>query len=752
MTFVRRDIARYYYPMWKYATDSLAEGRVPLWNPLVNFGAPFLANLQNCVFYPPAILLRTAPYGWAFNAYIVLHLAAAGAWTYAWARDNRQTRAGALLAGLAYSLSGYLLSAVNLTISLCTAAYLPLVLLCVRRALREPTSRSIAAASCAVAMQFLAGDPAVWLGTMLAVAGSAAWRALCAEPIRPDRLAADARTLTLVLGLFAALAAYQIVPFAELILRSSRLRLGSEATYMWSLHYNDLAGLVVPYFHDLSMYVMDYWTRQSWLENAYLGSSVAVLAVWACRVAGSDRSVRAHAWLGTAGILLALGGGFPAYVWLHQHVPLLGLVRYPVRFLFLTHFAAAVLAGALVSRTQSGAAPGVSRAAVVISLALGAAAAASVLWHEPLSGLIQETALARYGSRVEAFYSQERFREFLAAAWGNTSRSLVFAAFASLGAAAALRAGVRAKVSALFFVTLTASDLATANLVEPVVSRESFEAPSEHVRYLLEDPDLFRVSASPKAIYQQTFSRRVSVEAEQRDQKNRLASNYLMPHGLYDAMGYDSLYLSDVEKVQEKLLKRRDPGENRMMDWLNIKYLASPLETLGPPLRAVNRTDVSVLYLNERWMPRAFVVPEVAVVPDGKRRLEILSSADYDPAERILIERQPDGAPASVPRGGLSKAGRVSDEANRLGVDVEGVSGGWLFVSDAYDPGWRARIDGADVRTYRANHAFRAVFVPPGAHRVTWSYEPPLAAASACVSAAALAWLILIVLIRRRSP
>jgi len=43
---------------------------------------------------------------------------------------------------------------------------------------------------------------------------------------------------------------------------------------------------------------------------------------------------------------------------------------------------------------------------------------------------------------------------------------------------------------------------------------------------------------------------------------------------------------------------------------------------------------------------------------------------------------------------------------------------------DAYDPGWRATLDGGAAPLLRANVAFRAVPVPAGRHEVELRYRP----------------------------
>ncbi len=47
----------------------------------------------------------------------------------------------------------------------------------------------------------------------------------------------------------------------------------------------------------------------------------------------------------------------------------------------------------------------------------------------------------------------------------------------------------------------------------------------------------------------------------------------------------------------------------------------------------------------------------------------------------------------------------------------------FLYVGDAHYPGWKAYIDGKEVSIYRANLAFRAVYVPKGRHTVMFVYQ-----------------------------
>ena len=49
---------------------------------------------------------------------------------------------------------------------------------------------------------------------------------------------------------------------------------------------------------------------------------------------------------------------------------------------------------------------------------------------------------------------------------------------------------------------------------------------------------------------------------------------------------------------------------------------------------------------------------------------------------------------------------------------------GWLVISQARYPGWKARIGGQEVPLVRANYAFDAIALPQGESEIEFSYEP----------------------------
>ena len=75
---------------------------------------------------------------------------------------------------------------------------------------------------------------------------------------------------------------------------------------------------------------------------------------------------------------------------------------------------------------------------------------------------------------------------------------------------------------------------------------------------------------------------------------------------------------------------------------------------------------------------------------------------------------------------------------------MESPEAGYLVLSDAFAPGWSARVDGAPAPILRANGLFRAVRLVPGSHEVIMRYRPRSVflglGVSLCGALVTLAW------------
>src|SRR5262249_25898387 len=203
------DAVAQFQPFLDYTRSRLPH--VPLWNPYIEGGRPFLANMQSAVFSPFSIPAYILPFWWSLGLIGALKLWAPAFGTYLLARQLGQRHGGALLAGL---VAGFgLFHVVWLAWPLSSVwAWLPWVLLATDNAVRRPSGRALALLALSVAVQFTGGHPP----TSFPVLAAAAPFALLRGP---------RRFLWFAGGVLAgtALAAAILLPFAELLAHSSDL-------------------------------------------------------------------------------------------------------------------------------------------------------------------------------------------------------------------------------------------------------------------------------------------------------------------------------------------------------------------------------------------------------------------------------------------------------------------------------------------------------------------------------------------------
>jgi hypothetical protein len=158
---------------------------------------------------------------------------------------------------------------------------------------------------------------------------------------------------------------------------------------------------------------------------------------------------------------------------------------------------------------------------------------------------------------------------------------------------------------------------------------------------------------------------------------------------------------------------------------------------------------------NPDALPRAYLV-EDWVVASQETAFARIRDGDFDFQSRVMLEKAPPAAgwkpPADPPRARPATIERYEPES--ISIWATAPRPALLVLTDAFYPGWVARIDGEPTEILRANGVFRAVVLPPGEHAVTFSYEPASFTHGLAVSAASLAlWLgvsLGVPLLRRR--
>ena len=399
------DAFTYFDPYWDYRMAALRAGELPLWNPYLFLGVPFLANPQAAVLYPlhwPLSWLSTqAALIWS----ALLHVWLAAGFTYTLARRSfRLTRPAAWLAGALFALGGFALARVENINQLNALAWFPALLWLYDETAGAASWRGRVrwgvAFAAVIALQLLAGHTQttfinmVGLGLYALARLARLWRGgralhpstnvapsttVSRAPAQdapggksslhlltssPVHLLASSLAPLLAVVPALALSAAQLLPTLELNalgLRTGGLPYRQAASF--SLQPRLLAqSLLPPYGGGLA----EAFASEGYGEFAgYVGMVGLVLAGWALGRAWQAREyevqpsgswkLEAGSWRGATlvgpallaavGLFLALGAYNPVYYLLWRIVPGFDLFRAPARWLELYALGVALLAG-----------------------------------------------------------------------------------------------------------------------------------------------------------------------------------------------------------------------------------------------------------------------------------------------------------------------------------------------------------------------------------------------------------------------
>jgi hypothetical protein len=170
-----------------------------------------------------------------------------------------------------------------------------------------------------------------------------------------------------------------------------------------------------------------------------------------------------------------------------------------------------------------------------------------------------------------------------------------------------------------------------------------------------------------------------------------------------------------------------DPTRLRLLNLLGTRYVMQPLSDPPlhvPGLQLAHSGPDARLYVSTGAQPRAAIVGAQHVVASGDSALDAIAAPGFQLERSVVTESQVPG----LPQGQAAPAGSArilpGDDPDKLDVDVVVRRPGMLVVSDAWDPGWKATVDGKDADVERVNYVMRGVRVGPGAHRVEFTYRP----------------------------
>lgn len=712
------DFASFYYPLYAFGVGTLHAGQIPLWNPYLYGGMPFAADVQTAVFYPVNLIFFSLLGGFDYRTLellAVLHYFLAAAGCYALCVSLGSSRIAGIIGGTVFAFSGFMVSHLGHVPMLAVAAWLPFVILAGHQAFTRRSISWSVATGLILSVAILAGHAQISLYVLFALViywlfltmrslpkaqdTATGWNGQSPPSGNRERIITrhwleSGGILALVIAIGVAGSAIQLLPSYELSQLSVRSAISYEDSTAFAASPVALATLFLPHLFGDSP--TTYWG--DWMSTEVLGyAGLITLILAVIGVVYRRGRVAFFLILAVAGLLLSLGGYTILHGWFYEFIPGFGKMRSTGRMLILFDFGIAILAAfgtdGVLDAVRSAIVPKASWSKTIVLIAAAVAAVAGVLLFVVIPVM--------FGLLLDHL---DPLPHLITAIEG-----LVFAVILLLMTSAVLYAAARrwlsSAVTSAFIIGILVIDLFSAWSGFNITTSDptaNFQQP-QALQILQSDKDYFRIDSDTGAldVWQPSLG--------------ALA-------GIADVSGlYDPLQLDRYSKVWEIAKANRS---SRLYDFLNVKYVIAPskLNLNDQKFQEIYEDKRGYkLYRNTAVLPRALVVQNSTVVASDKEALVRLQNPSFDPTKRVLLD-QSAGKSLRQPVG-TSSAEITAYSSNRIQLTAETDRPGYLVLSEVYYPGWKAYVDGKPVPLLQGDYAFRAVYLKPGKHSVTMSFE-----------------------------
>ncbi|HEV8585315.1 MAG TPA: YfhO family protein [Methylomirabilota bacterium] len=699
------DVTQVFHPWVLWSAAEVRAGRPPWWNPYAYTGAPFYSNPQTACLFPLTWLAWALPPALALTLPALLKVIAAGLAMYWFLRGLALVPLAAFVGATGSMLSTTLIAWLPWTFA-STMPFLPLLFGLVDRLRKRGDRRLVALLALVVGLDLVAGYPQA---TAQALVATAAWTLARA----PRRVGAVPFLLRVGAGvaLGGALAAAQALPSLDYVRESNVYAFRSAWTPPLAVPPRALVTALMPYFFGTAERTWSAW--QFNITSTYAGL-VPIAALPLAALAWRRPPTRFFTGLAVVAGLVhygALADVLPA--------PVIAFGS-NLRLMPVLVFALATLGALGLDATAR---VPVARALAwvrgwFVLLAAAGLAAVILATGTPAALAVRPSLAVQYGL-------------FLA---GLTAAAWILARWLGDGRA---RWGVA--LAGLQVLTLA-----------PLASY----LPVRDTRWLYPTP--------PALAWLQTHAGAARVLIP--DQVGLL-------YGLRQAHGYDGLSPRRVAELAGPVgtgtaaaagyrentvaLHGSEPLSPLAVllaptrELLGVRFLLLPPGTPAAEPRltqAYDGADARV-FEDPAALPRAFVAARARCADDRAAVARLRGRALAPTEEVLLADCATPPAPSATPR--ATDARILVDDPARVVVAASTDAPAWLVLTDTWFPGWHARLDGAAVPLHRADHAFRAVALPPGRHEVEFAFTPRRLVLGVAITLGALAVVALLLLPRR---
>lgn len=684
----------------------IRQGILPMWNPNIFGGVPWLGNMNESIFYPSTLIFAILNPGAALNLTVILHLVVTFVGMYQLARVWTKNKWASLVAAILWTFSTQVTGAMNNLTTLQSITWVPWVLFASLKLDHRWQSKISLAVF--IFLQMLGGYPQFIFYSVIAGGVLSLWQASIS--LKSWREWGNWLLNWIITGIITlGISAFVWLPFVEYLTQSTRTIQSQTQSMAGSLHLPELIKIVLPYFFDNPAAGIKWGPNWNGMPNlamyvTWLGLFLIVLAVVTRKLKKSDYLLAA---ILVFSLLFSLGDKIPGFKLFQVLLPLFKASRGPSLILAVTNALAALWIGDLMARLklQLRTYRWLLGIAGAIFAVLVLAYFLSLFQFDQIWTLTD--ALLKHKLTLGGFHTLAKDKIIF--------DSILINAVVNLGClAAGLYFWNKKLWMALLFVLVVDMHWNTAGMLffgpsnlyptwgeiiaaqndklHQVVGHERILTSDFNVPYT--DFGAYWEALTVRQPFSDSYIRAEEMKNYELLRQLRLGAmpDWNMTTSLSTLNGYVSLLPQDFNQAWND--PAEDPGINRVSE---IKINDSRLSQWG-----------TKYYLLDSWYPNAPQNLAYNKVWDGGRwqlyELPWNSRFQFD--------------------GTVSDVG-ITENPNKLKVTVNNIAAKSLIVASRYDDNWRADVNGKAVDIL-SRDGLRGVPLTPGKTTVTFSYRPRL--------------------------
>lgn len=745
------DQLRLYFPGYSQVFAQLRNFELPLWNPFIFSGNLDMASLQSAVFYPFNLFGLFLPAIGFWHFMRISPLVLGSFFMFIYLRNLKIFGLSAFFGGLAFGFSPFILTwGEEQVITPHTIIWLPVILYCIDKLVEDERlcltvfkKLCFAAISFSVVFSVFAG----FIQTTIYVVLLAVFYALF-------RLADNKQKIRRGLTIFAAfiiglmISAVQILPTAELYFSSARSVVASHSIiYNFLLPPEALLTYLAPdFFGNPATWNFFRSGVSTYYESMmFVGIPILLFGLYEIWEGRREKLSRFYFLVGFGALVLTLNSPI-AKLFLLLPIPVLSS-SIANRLLFITTFCFVVLAAMGLNRWV------LARDRKIFKYIFGITA---------LYGLVGFYLFGAKFFRWPYFVSGAlgQADTFMITVHNLVLPSVIFVMTAAVVFVASfVRFSNRKAVAAVIIISLVfLESLLFSQKYFSFTDKKNVFPQTQVISYLQNNQEYFRSWGIGEAYLENNFASQYKIYFPEGYDSLNIISYAEFTQSMQNGTMSDVSFRADAGLGRGNTLELlSNPDRRKLIDFVGVKYLIAKQEDFElmekNNFKKVFESGSLGVFENNEVVPRVFLASNYEGPPEvdstnkttyeikaERRKLipEKLLSSDFD-FRNVLVLEEP--SPISAQYGpGTAEITRYKPQ--EVVVKTDSAEPKLLFLSDNYYPGWKATVDGNEVKILRADYTFRAVPLVPGKHIVRFYFASESFKIGAIISCLGLIFLL----------